>query len=150
MRMEKDNGVLEDKALKAIEQLWGFQLPLEYRKFLLEKNGGIPKLTRFWFKNKEDGSCVSSFFGIVKDFNDNLLLKQKYSGDRVPNNTLPIARDVYGNFILLSVKGEDRGKIYFWDHEQEADTDRGEAPNYSNLTLIADSFEEFVEGLSEE
>ena len=47
--------------------------------------------------------------------------------------------------IQFLVKNADRGKIYFWDHEMEAD--EGETPNYSNLTLIADSFDEFIEGL---
>lgn len=51
----------------------------------------------------------------------------------------------FGNLILLSLKNADRGKIYFWDHEMEAN--EGEIPDYSNLTLIANSFEECITSL---
>ena len=128
----------------ALEEMWGYALPKSYRNFLLE-GSKIGDKKSFAFKDKFDGSCLSDFLRIEKDFNNNILLKQKYAGTRFPNNFLPIARDVYGNFILLSVKNKDRGKIYFWDHEMEAD--EGETPDYSNLTLIADSFDEFIEGL---
>lgn len=143
--MKKNNGEISDNVLKAIEEMWEFSLPKDYRNFILHYNGGTPQNKMFKFKKLEGGSCLTLFFGLIKDFNNNILLKQKYSGERVPENCMPISRDVYGNLILLSVKGSDRGKIYFWDHEREAD--EGEIPNYSNLTLIADSFEEFINGL---
>ncbi|MGL4426185.1 MAG: SMI1/KNR4 family protein [Alphaproteobacteria bacterium] len=150
IEMEKENGNIDENILRAIEQFWGFQLPKSYREFIIRKNGGVPLRKIFDFKDKTDGSCLVDFFGFVKDFCTNLLLKRVYAGDRVPENTLPIAADVYGNLILLSVKGPDRGKIYFWDHEMEADTDHGETPDYSNLTLVADSFDEFIQNLKSE
>ena len=71
-------------------------------------------------------------------------------GDRHTNDSFPIASDDYGNSICLIVKGPNRGKIYFWDHEMEADTDQGEVADYSNMTLISDSFNEFIECLYKE
>jgi hypothetical protein len=59
----------------------------------------------------------------------------------------PISYDSFGNLILIAIKNADRGKIYFWDHEMEADPNQGEVPDYSNLTLIADSFDEFINSL---
>ena len=135
----------EDSFLKAVEEMWGYALPKSYRLFLLNNKESRPEKNLFSFKNKSGGSCLNEFFGIKKDFNNNILLKQKYAGYRIPENFLPIASDVYGNLILISVKNADRGKIYFWDHEMEADN--GETPDYSNLTLIADSFDEFINGL---
>lgn len=134
--------------LSAVEEMWGFNLPKDYREFLLKTNGGQPEKPLFSFYDKSDGSCISKFLGIKKSFNDNILLKQKDAGLRFPNNFIPIGSDVYGNLILLSVKNADRGKIYFWDHEMEADN--GEIPDYSNLTLIANSFEEFIASLRDE
>jgi hypothetical protein len=134
--------------LSAVEEMWGFNLPKDYREFLLKTNGGQPEKPLFSFYEQDHGSCIDHFFGIKKSFNDNILLKQKNAGIRFPDNFLPIAREICGNLILLSVKNADRGKIYFWDHEMEAD--EGEIPDYSNLTLIANSFEEFIASLRDE
>ncbi len=71
---------------------------------------------------------------------------KNYSG-RIPNSFFPIAYDSCGNLICIPVKGPDRGKVYFWDHEMEAADD--EEPSYDNLTLIADSFEDFFNSLHE-
>lgn len=149
IELEKNNGEIEEKILQAIEQLWEISnLPQKYRDFLLKYNGGIPQKKRFWFKGKRDGSYLTEFYGIIKSSTSNLLMEQKNAGERIPDNTLPIADDIYGNWILISLKGPDRGKIYFWDHELESY--EGEIPDYSNLTLIADSFEEFINSLQDE
>jgi hypothetical protein len=58
---------------------------------------------------------------------------------------ISLARDQCGNLILLSVKGSDRGMIYCWDHEREV-----EPANYNNLSVISDSFDEFIAGLKSE
>ena len=139
---------LNDKILQAMEQLWEYKLPNIYRNCLLNDTLKNYSNKYFNFFGSSDGSFITDFFEITKDFNNNLLLKQKYSGTRVPKNCLPIARDVYGNLILLSVKDVDRGKVYFWDHNFEAED--GVEPDYSNLTLIADSFDEFIHSLKSE
>ena len=146
--MEKSPGKLDETFLKALEQVWGFKLPTDYRNFLLEHNGGYPEKPVFDFKNdSEDGSVLSMFFCIYPDFNHNLLDNLKIYQHRIPSHMFPIADDDCGNLILLSVKNPDRGKIYFWDHEMECE--EGEEPDYSNLSLIADSFEEFCDKLRE-
>ena len=146
--MTLKNDLSAHSFLGAVEEMWGFNLPKDYRDFLLKTNGGIPEKNTFYFYDKSNESSIDEFFGVKKGFNNNILLKQKYAGDRVPENFLPIAREALGNLILLSVKNADRGKIYFWDHEMEADD--GEVPDYSNLTLIANSFEEFIASLRDE
>lgn len=45
------------------------------------------------------------------------------------------------------MSGEDKGKVYFWDHEFELEEEK---PGYHNVGFIADSFNEFVETLREE
>ena len=140
---------IKPQTLQALEEVWCFGLTNDYREFLLTHNGGRPKEPCFNFKGEEDGSTIDKFFGIYKDYNSNLLLRLELLKDRIVDEAFPIARDVFGNVICLIVKGKRRGQIYFWDHETEADTDQGERPNYSNMTLIADSFSEFIDGLSE-
>ena len=70
--------------------------------------------------------------------------------DRVPARFLPIASDLIGDVICISTSGEDAGTIYLWDHELEADPGQGEQPDtVDNVVLIADGFDEFLDGLYE-
>jgi hypothetical protein len=50
-----------------------------------------------------------------------------------------------GNLICLSLREEDRGTVWFWDHEQEAE--EGDPPREDNLTMVAESFDEFASRL---
>jgi hypothetical protein len=68
---------------------------------------------------------------------------ETYSG-RIPKNTLPIARDSCGNLWLLSVRGDDAGSVFFWEHgscETFDETDLGNWPK------VATSFQEFRDSL---
>ena len=150
MQMLTNNGQIQGNILQAIEEYWGFGLPKDYRSFLLEFNGGEPLEKVFYFKGTKEEGAIVHFFGFVRNYSDNLLINATYTGDRVPENMLSIAEAAGGDLILLTVKGKDRNKVYLWDHEMEADPEQGEVPDYSNLTLIADSFTEFIEGLREE
>lgn len=143
-----NNQHITSEILSAIEDFWGFGLPRTYRDFLINIYDKDYSNKIFDFPKSSEGFIVDKFFYFQKGLNHNILIKFTYMGTRVPNNMLPIAREVFGNLILLSVKGPDRGKVYFWDHEMECA--EGEIPDYSNLTLIADSFEEFIDGLKDE
>lgn len=149
--MLNNNGTLQENFLETHEQFFNFKFPKDYRDFLLEYNGGITKNTVFLFKNDpEDGSILDRLFGFTPAKNQNILIYFRNYQNRIPNNTFPIGYDPGGNLVLLSVKGPDRGKVYFWDHEREADSSQGEKPSYDNLTLIADSFDEFINNLKPE
>lgn len=151
MDILNSSGYLDETIIEALEQVWGVGLPKAYKEFLTKYNGGSPIPNCFSFKNRpNEGSFVDVFFGVKKDPNNNLLMNIKLYEERIPSNFLPIADDPGGNLILLSIKGIDRGKIYFWDHDLEADPDLNEIPDYSNLILIADSFDEFINGLHSE
>ncbi len=149
--LEKTDPTLSDRTLSCLEKYWEIKIPKRYRDFLLEFNGGYPKeRLEFSFKGSNDGSVLSAFLGITPQEHNDLLNHLKIYNNRIPKNTLPIGYDTFGNLILIAAKGQDYGKIYFWDHEREADASDGEVANYSNLTLIADSFEEFINGLKDE
>jgi hypothetical protein len=146
IEMRRSNGSLQESYLETIEQFLELKLPKSYRIFLLKYNGGEPIKNVFFYKeDKTNGSIIDRFFGLVSNKYENLLVYLRTYRERIPLNMIPIAYDPGGNLILISVKSKDRGKIYFWDHEMEVDD--GETPDYSNLTLIADSFDEFIEGL---
>lgn len=63
----------------------------------------------------------------------------------MPKNLLPIGEDPGGNVVSLSVSGPDKTKVYFCEHEREAE--EGDAPNYDNVYFIANSFDDFLDNL---
>jgi hypothetical protein len=149
MKMLEMNGDFSEKQLLQKEEDFGISLPLFYRNFIKNFNGGVPEKIFFNFKDtKTNGSLVDRLFGFVENKYRNIDMYYKNYKMRIPCNTLPIGIDPGGNLILLSVKGPDYGKVYYWDHNWEAED--GQVADYSNLTLIADSFEEFINNLKSE
>ena len=147
MFYNETNKYLSQLDLNNIEEKIGFNFPADYKRFLLQFNGGKPEKEVFNMIN--NSSIVDRFFGFCENEYRNAL---RYYGvvynKRIPSNTFPIGKDPGGNLILISISGSDYGKIYFWDHNWEAE--EGREPDYSNLTLIADSFDEFVNNLKDE
>ena len=134
--------------IQSIENWFNFKLPYIFKKYLVEVNGGIAKKNIFLFPNSSDGAITHHWYGIRSDKYFSFLISIKDSGYRYPKKFVAFCDDTSGNKILLSTSGSDYGKIYYWDHELEAD--EGEKPDYSNLTLIADSFDEFLSMLKSE
>ncbi len=72
---------------------------------------------------------------------------------RMPQTLLPIGCDCFDNQICIGIAGPERGKVYGWDHENEANpdyyTEKGlpVPPRlmFQNVNLIANSFEEFFD-----
>jgi|GEM_PF-793805 len=139
---------LSDDALKAFEQKFACQLPQDYRKFLLQNNGGFPSPDCISFKEAghETASDVFCFFTIGDDRKWASIdwHCDTYSG-RLPKDTLPIARDSCGNLWLLAVARESSGSVFFWDHGSYNTFDETDLANWPR---VAASFEEFYGKLS--
>ena len=145
------SGPIEESLLAKKEKEWGCKLPDSYRTFLLRFNGGRPKKDVFNFKNSNNGSNIDFFLGLVPD-DDDLDIDEHLDcyRKRLPESFFPIAYDSGGNLICISTAADDIGKVYFWDHELEADINQGQSPEtVDNTILIADDFDEFLHGLKE-
>lgn len=140
------NERLDESAVSTLEDSLRIKLPPSYRKFLMDFNGGRPAARRFKFKGRTRGSSVDRFLGVHNKEHNNLLEYLETYRGRIPRNLFPIAHDPGDNLICISVGGADAGSVYFWDHDREGD---GGPSDYSNVILIAESFEEFLEGLHE-
>ena len=133
-----------------LEKTLKLTFPDDYRSFLLKNNGGEPDRTLYKFNEngRESEDIIHFFIGIVpdKDYSD-LEYQANYfhSQDRIPKRLIPIACDPGGNLILMGVKGPQRNKVYFWDHETEYE--EGQIAGYRNVYLIANTFTEFLEML---
>ena len=112
------------------------RLPDDYRAFLLRHNGGYPDRAAF----RGGTESVEFFFGLWQkhaDLNYETLAHRGF----IPAEMIPIASDAFGNAVLLEVRGPNRGRIWFWDHEMAGDPAR-------SVSLLAGSFTEFVGSLA--
>jgi len=137
----------EETRVSALENQLGRTLPAEYREFLLRYNGGKPKpgIFRFALRNgRNTDSRVHWFLSLYEGEFSNLERNIDTFRGRLPADMLPIADDPFGNIVLLGLHGDVRGKVYFWDHEAEPDSQ----PDWSNIDLIADSFDSFMRALT--
>ena len=146
--MKQANRPLSVTQIEEFEEHLGCRLPEVYLKFLQTQNGGRPENGGFVIlRDGEDyGILVDWFLGLQEGDCDHLIEYQVDYKGRVPANLLPIAHDSFGNFICLSVWGRDIGKVYYWDHEEEAE--EGETPDYHNVYFVADDFQSFLNSLS--
>lgn len=117
-----------EKQITEFENRYSISIPNEYRAFLMKYNGGdTPKTT---FKVKKVSSDVVAFFGIgnVRESFEQLMLNE-WIGKEI----LPIARDSFGNYIILGLGEENIGQVFFADHEKGYE-----------FEYLTKSFKEFV------
>ncbi len=136
----------DEARVTAFETEIGQRLPDDYRAFLLHYNGGRPAQRGFQFARRANfhvHAVVHWFLSLHDGEASNLEHTARALHRRIPPDTLPIANDPYGSFVLLGLGGESRGKVYFWDHERLA----AGPPEWSNVDLVADSFDGFLRQL---
>ena len=138
--VKPNHAPLDDATLSRFETANALQLPLDYRSFLLNSNGGDPE-PNIVTAGDSNSFDVRTFFGL-DDTGDSITAALKTYRERVPANCLPIADDNCGNLFVLATEGDTLGAVYFWDHEFEADD--GEPARTDNLTLIAESFSDLL------
>src|SRR5260370_1154023 len=58
---------------------------------------------------------------------------------RIPKDLIWIGEDPFGNAMCLGISGAHRGKVFFWDHENEADPELwdGCVETADNIDLLA-------------
>lgn len=134
------------KSIETIERLYGVDLPLDYKEFLLEYGGCFIKDNRMYQPievtpvTPEDGfDSIGGFYGITNDAYDIESIIQTYKGF-LGSIVMPIADANGGDLICIGLKDKYRGKIYYWYHEDETTDEDGKEYYY----LIANSFEEFI------
>ena len=141
----KNPATIED--ISNFEKIISGNLPSDYKDFLMKYNGGQPQPNSFgFFSDRNDESMVDQFLSLGREKHSNLLSYYENYKDRIPSDFIPIAHDAGGNLIIMELKSNSN-RIYFWDHELEADEDEGEIPNMENVYYINQSFTKFINDL---
>jgi hypothetical protein len=140
---------LSESELDSVERELGVQFPHAYRTFLLEQNGGRP--VDDWVldtpvSHSIGGVLPSDFFSVARSgLYDMSSMLDSYGLDWLAAGLLPVAEDGGGNLICLSVRGDDEGTVYFWDHE--LGPHEAGLPSPRSLTAVSENFEAFVGNL---
>jgi len=144
--IKRTGPVLTKEIINNFEKENNISLPQDYIEFLLKNNGGsfIEDYINFDYKDKYGVSNggVQVFYGInYPDMDYDLKSNIEESRNKMPNNIIPIIEDPAGNWICLSINGDDKWKVYLWDQNFQAEDE--EIPDHRNLFLVANSFTEF-------
>ena len=138
---------LNEKDIERIEAEIGLNLPVVYREFLLRHNGGKPKPDAVRY-NGDYFDYVGFFYSEqFRSYASDLIRSIASYKELIPSHYFPIGESPGGDVYCLSLKKEDYGSVYYWDHEI-ANYD-GE-PWEENMIKLANTLSEFIEGLYEE
>lgn len=142
---------LSETEISKFEKSVGFNLPESYREFLLMYNGGKPTPKYFVIPEWEEPySLINDFWRISPGEWDDLQEQVELFEGRFPQGFISIARDPGDNQVLLGLIDEYRGKVYFWDHENEGNSNSKNPEDYGNIYLLSNSFEGFINQLKDE
>jgi hypothetical protein len=150
-----------EEQVASLEERLGISLPSDYRAFLLAEGGGAGVaidgnrdvvFPLAWSGQKWaqglDEAMMDHFYSLDPKSRLTLdaALEMFIEWRRIPADFLPIGYDPGSNQVLLGIRGERRGKIFFWMKEFEAADDSPE-PRYDNIAFVAESFTDFIESL---
>jgi cell wall assembly regulator SMI1 len=130
-----------ESTLAEFEKKIGTRFPEDFRESFIKSNGIELSASTFKISAEQGASRVHEVY------KRNLENQWNVFKNRIPYTIIPFASDPFGNQLCIGVTGDEKGKVYFWDHEMEGEED--EQPYYENVYKIAESFQDFLSGLYE-
>lgn len=123
---------IEPSIIKELEADLGVVFPDDYKSMIIQHNGA--SIVPFAFKVGENVESLNNFHKVDEKFH--------FSDERLPDGIVPFARDAGDNQICFDYRVDSNVRILFWDY--------GTPKNDGvDLTLIANSFKEFLDMLFE-
>src|SRR6266516_4875208 len=128
--------------IAVVERLAGAYLPAAYLAFLRFSNGGQPEVDTFTATNGHEW-VVNTFFHIASDAEisddwEDVAGRYHHRWPGAHRELVPIANDGGDNLFCLDLSERGRGAVVVQVHDE---------PGFPQVRL-ADSFEEFVDGLA--
>jgi hypothetical protein len=121
-----------DSDIEKYEEIIGARLPLAYRKFLQNRNGGSPFGEGNIIVDGWGSTCIFFLYGINTGRKETNLdwIYSIQSDDVEPYGIVPIAADPGGYKVYLGVSDGNSGAVFFWDRGEAL-----EAPVLLNQTF---------------
>lgn len=116
------NAPATEAEIQIVELAIGTALPEEYRKHILRFNGGRPVGDLTFDVTTRFGTSQEAplwFYEIGSMATNSLLSAYEAFRERLPEDLISIAGSRCGGELLLGLKGEQRGKIFYFDLEDE-------------------------------
>lgn len=137
---------IDNAVISAFESKANIKLPEAYRRFLIAHNGGRSSPKKFATQDGKVESMIATFFPLASATENNLV--DEFEGltlaGQIPPNLISIAMDPTENRIVLSISGEDTGKVYYWSWDEEPNKP---TCSYKYLRLVSNDFDEFLSSL---
>ncbi|MFI3212223.1 MAG: SMI1/KNR4 family protein [Eubacteriales bacterium] len=108
-----------EENIKEFEGKYNFTFPDQYKYFLLEYNGGLTPKTNF--KINKVSSDIEGLYGFClenKSYNYNKFEKIISFENWLNDYVLPIGENSFGDYIMIGVGQENKGKVYFYYHDR--------------------------------
>jgi hypothetical protein len=133
----------DGEKVRQFEAEWGLHLPVDYRSFLLEFNGGQPSPNWCHVSGLRQSVTVDALFGLgVKPGLDLATWMREYREEIGADNVI-IGGDAGANLFLLGKVREVEG-VFYWDHSH---TFAGSSEEEGNTYFLARTFSRFLEAL---
>ena len=138
-------GKLSVAMVNQLDGILGFQVPQDYKDFLIKTNGG-----RFDFEDehyiviKNKKIWIDVFYGNKNNKRSSLLFWNNEYGDEIPENAVIIGDTQDHGFIVYMCAGAQKG-IYFWDDLFSIESSSCEG---KNAYFIANDMNELLEKIN--
>lgn len=141
--VRRQGNAIGAQEISDFEVAHGCVIPMEYKLFLMEHNGGSPMRSSFKYRkgNTYCDSEIRLFVGIRRRGDKDASYYLNVYKRRIPSGLFPIAIDTADNLILVSTNYSKRGEVYFWDHDSE--------PQGTKPTRVSSSLKMFLKALKE-
>ncbi|MBC2180324.1 SMI1/KNR4 family protein [Listeria booriae] len=140
--IESSNKKATSAAIEDFEQRYNLKLAEDYKKFLLDFNGGYADPNVFKISEEQGESALNTLYGLgIDDEYDELESVYESLDGIIPSDFISIADDSGGNQICLGVDDDYFGKVFVWIHDMEIEEDM------DSMFLLADDFKLFLNNL---
>lgn len=138
-------GFANEEAISILENKFEVVLPEDYKRFLLQENGG--RNTAYRYKNLVRISQISEEINIDVMFGVETNIKNadieqwtsEYRDDLFPNSII-IGDTIQHGFIVFWLSNEENRGIYYYDDTYEFESSTDDV----NAYFLANSFSEFL------
>ena len=154
--MERRGSHVTEEALVEFESKLGARLPNDYRRFLLDINGGRTGSEHCVFtirlrKARTDETVLNALHSLG-DPDEGRDLATRWRQERfwLPREVIPVGSDDFGGTIVVVIDGPLRGQVWFLngaDPRPEDANPRVEWFDRRDVSKVADSFHEFISSL---